>query len=254
MRGALLDDASGAYQSYGILCEVISLKSRLIWDMIDDQGVVSRKQSASDLQSRLKTRKLLGVGELARDNGDIYKSKISQLLGINESLYVRLPRGLLYWNSLNTLYFYTIGFLSLIVPSMALRIDFGVETASEESAFIIRIYGASLLSFGILFRSILLQRENRTEIATLLLVTALLQSAQLLVCLLSGHRYLVPCVLRIFAIGGNLVYHNFVDGQGGVYRQVLRVIEDYSILTSSCETRETTEKKTGATLKPVKSE
>ncbi|EPB79996.1 hypothetical protein ANCCEY_00945 [Ancylostoma ceylanicum] len=186
--------------------------------MIDDQGVVSRKQSASDLQSRLKTRKLLGVGELARDNGDIYKSK------------------------------------SLIVPSMALRIDFGVETASEESAFIIRIYGASLLSFGILFRSILLQRENRTEIATLLLVTALLQSAQLLVCLLSGHRYLVPCVLRIFAIGGNLVYHNFVDGQGGVYRQVLRVIEDYSILTSSCETRETTEKKTGATLKPVKSE
>ncbi|KIH67625.1 hypothetical protein ANCDUO_02043 [Ancylostoma duodenale] len=198
--------------------------------MIDDQGVVSRKQSASDLQSRLKTRKLLGVGELARDNGDIYKSK------------------------------------SLVVPSMALRIDFGVETTSEESAFIIRIYGASLLSFGILFRSILLQRENRTEIATLLLVTALLQGAQLLVCLLSGHRYLIPCVLRIAAILGNLLYHNFVDGQeritcsttallpGGVYRQVLRVIEDYSILTSSCETRETTEKKTGATLKPVKSE
>lgn len=41
-----------------------------------DDTIVSRKQSASDLQSRLKTRKLLGVGELAGDNGDVYKSKV----------------------------------------------------------------------------------------------------------------------------------------------------------------------------------
>lgn len=40
---------------------------------------VARKQSASDLQSRLKTRKLLGVGELVGDNGDIYRSKVSFL-------------------------------------------------------------------------------------------------------------------------------------------------------------------------------
>ncbi|KAK6759869.1 hypothetical protein RB195_021439 [Necator americanus] len=215
----------------------------------------SRKQSASDLQSRLKTRKLLGVGELAKDNGDIYRSKISQLLGINESFYVRLPRGLLYWNSLNTLYFYLIGFLSLVTPSLSFRLDFGVDIKTDESAFVIRIYGACLLSFGILLRSILLQRENRTEIATLLLVTALLQALQLSACLLCGHRYLFPCMLRIIAIVGNLVYHNFVDGQGGVYRQVLRVIEDYSILTSSCETRDTSvEKKASATLKPMKNE
>ena len=45
--------------------------------IIDDQNVVSRKQSASDLQSRLKTRKLLGVGELT-NNGDIYRSKVGQ--------------------------------------------------------------------------------------------------------------------------------------------------------------------------------
>lgn len=42
-----------------------------------DDTIVSRKQSASDLQSRLKTRKLLGVGELAGDNGEVYKSKVS---------------------------------------------------------------------------------------------------------------------------------------------------------------------------------
>ncbi|CAJ0608846.1 unnamed protein product [Cylicocyclus nassatus] len=215
----------------------------------------SRKQSASDLQSRLKTRKLLGVGELARDNGDIYRSKISQLLGINESLYVRLPRGLLYWNSLTTLYFYLIGFLCIAVPTIAIRLDYGLEVRSEESAFMIRIYGACLLAFGILFRSILLQRENRAEIATLLLVTALLHALQLSVCLLSGHRHMAPCVLRIVAIVGNLIYHTFVDGQGGVYRQVLRVIEDYSISMSNSEIRESSaERRPPSSLKPMKSE
>lgn len=34
-----------------------------------------RKNSASDLVSRLKTRKVLGVGEI-RDDGDIYRSKV----------------------------------------------------------------------------------------------------------------------------------------------------------------------------------
>uniref|UniRef100_A0A914W377 Tumor protein p53-inducible protein 11 n=1 Tax=Plectus sambesii TaxID=2011161 RepID=A0A914W377_9BILA len=36
-----------------------------------------RKHSNSDLQSRLKARKLLGVGELVGNNGDIYRSKVS---------------------------------------------------------------------------------------------------------------------------------------------------------------------------------
>ncbi|VDM57461.1 unnamed protein product [Angiostrongylus costaricensis] len=119
--------------------------------MIDEQTVVNRKQSASDLQSRLKTRKLLGVGELARDNGDIYKSKISQLLGINENLYVRLPRGLLYWNTLTALYLYMFGIM------VTLRLDYGLEVKSDESTFIARIYGACLISFGILFRSTCLE-------------------------------------------------------------------------------------------------
>uniref|UniRef100_A0A1I7XE86 Tumor protein p53-inducible protein 11 n=1 Tax=Heterorhabditis bacteriophora TaxID=37862 RepID=A0A1I7XE86_HETBA len=208
--------------------------------MIDDQSVVSRKQSASDLQSRLKTRKLLGVGELARDNGDIYKSKISQLLGINESLYVRLPKGLLYWNSLNTLYFYLIGFLTILVPSVGLRLDLGFEPQNEDSIFIGRLYGATLTSFGLLFRSILLQRETRSEIATLLLVTAILQGFQLLVCFYASRLCVIPSLVRIVAIIGNLIYHAFVDGQGGLYRQILRIIDDFYILinTPTCERKE----------------
>ncbi|XP_045623146.1 tumor protein p53-inducible protein 11 isoform X1 [Procambarus clarkii] len=54
-----------------------------------------RKHSSGDLHSRLKTRKILGVGET--DNGDIHRSKISQVLGHNEHLYVRLPRG--FWSA-----------------------------------------------------------------------------------------------------------------------------------------------------------
>uniref|UniRef100_A0A0K0D6R6 Tumor protein p53-inducible protein 11 n=1 Tax=Angiostrongylus cantonensis TaxID=6313 RepID=A0A0K0D6R6_ANGCA len=78
--------------------------------------------------------------------------KISQLLGINENLYVRLPRGLLYWNTLTALYLYVFGIMGIITPTLALRLDYGLEVKSDESTFIARIYGSCLISFGILFR------------------------------------------------------------------------------------------------------
>lgn len=59
-----------------------------------DAGTVW-KHSSGDLHSRLKTRKILGVGET--DNGDIHRSKISQVLGHNEHLYVKLPKG--FWSA-----------------------------------------------------------------------------------------------------------------------------------------------------------
>ncbi|VDD88394.1 unnamed protein product [Enterobius vermicularis] len=126
---------------------------------------VARKQSASDLQSRLKTRKLLGVGELVGDNGDIYRSKISQLLGINESLYVKLPKGLLLFNSLITLYIYVAGVLCFLIPSVGSKLEFGTYTGEYSG---VRFYGAALAAFGILFRSLLTHLDTRSEIATFL--------------------------------------------------------------------------------------
>ncbi|KAG7166598.1 Tumor protein p53-inducible protein 11-like, partial [Homarus americanus] len=64
------------------------------WDFLLSSCFVV-KHSSGDLHSRLKTRKILGVGET--DNGDIHRSKISQVLGHNEHLYVRLPRG--FWSA-----------------------------------------------------------------------------------------------------------------------------------------------------------
>lgn len=53
-----------------------------------------RKHSCGDLVSRLKSRKLLGVGE---SSGEIHRSKISQLLGHSEHLFTRYPNGFWHW-------------------------------------------------------------------------------------------------------------------------------------------------------------
>ncbi|XP_066270735.1 tumor protein p53-inducible protein 11-like [Branchiostoma lanceolatum] len=69
-----------------------------------------RKESCGDLQSRLKTRKMLGVGE--DDDGEIHRSKISQILGRSEHLKTRLPTGLRTWQVLSAA---TITALALVV-------------------------------------------------------------------------------------------------------------------------------------------
>ncbi|CAP28019.1 Protein CBG08128 [Caenorhabditis briggsae] len=224
----------------------INLVAEKFYDVLDEQlldsekflakmgaptedTIVSRKQSASDLQSRLKTRKLLGVGELAGDNGDVYKSKISQLLGINESLYVRLPRGMFVWNTLNSVYFLLIGAICLFLPRFGLYLDHGIESIPIEAYVIVRYYGVTLLSFGLLFKFILQQRENRADIALLLLVTAVFHIVVLIVSTASnGTVTWWSATIRLSLILGNLFYHAFVDGQGGLHRQLIRVIEDSS--------------------------
>lgn len=232
----------------------ISLVAEKFYDVLDDQlldslrdekmlskmgtptddTIVSRKQSASDLQSRLKTRKLLGVGELAGDNGDVYKSKISQLLGINESLYVRLPRGMFVWNTVNSLYFLLLGTLCLFLPRLGIYLDHGIDSIPIEAVVVVRYYGVTLVSFGLLFKFILQQRETRADIALLLLVTAVFHIVILIVSTASyGSVTWWSATLRLGLILGNIFYHAFVDGQGGLHRQLIRVIEDSSFLSSS---------------------
>ena len=47
-----------------------------------------RKHSSGDLHSRLKTRKILGVGET--DNGDIHRSKVTKNTFEFQAIYVYL--------------------------------------------------------------------------------------------------------------------------------------------------------------------
>lgn len=51
--------------------------------MQDTGATVPRKKSSNELQSRFKTRKLLGVGELVGDSGNIYRSKVSDKFILN---------------------------------------------------------------------------------------------------------------------------------------------------------------------------
>ncbi|MFH4984252.1 hypothetical protein AB6A40_010961 [Gnathostoma spinigerum] len=205
---------------------------------------VGRKQSASDLQSRLKTRKLLGVGELVGDNGDIYRSKISQLLGINESLYVRLPRGLLIWNSLLTVYIYVTGAMCMFAPSLATYIEFGYATPPTD-LFPFRMYGAVMLTFGLLFRGLLALKDTRSEISVLLLVCAMLFLLQLLVTFFTCRCTLMLTSLRVIGVIGSLIYQSLLDGQSGTLRQFIRYVEDLFMhadntpsRSSSCDERE----------------
>jgi len=62
-----------------------------------------RKSSCSDLQSRLKVRKVLGVG--GETSGSTCSSKISQILGQSDHYVFQLPPKLATWLIIITIYF-----------------------------------------------------------------------------------------------------------------------------------------------------
>ncbi|XP_064635851.1 tumor protein p53-inducible protein 11-like isoform X3 [Lineus longissimus] len=111
---------------------------------------LERKHSSGDLHSRLKTRKLLGVGET--DDGDVHRSKLSQILGHSENLYVKLPRGLRIWQVLVATMFSVVSLWALSFPSNLFNLTF--ETPEGGNAILpVRLYGAALLSLSIVFWS-----------------------------------------------------------------------------------------------------
>ncbi|KRX79637.1 Tumor protein p53-inducible protein 11 [Trichinella sp. T6] len=72
--------------------------------------IFGKKESLRDLQSRLKTRKVLGVGEI-RNEGDVYRSKISQVLGYWIPAQSQLPRGLQFCHYFTLFYLFSTGIL-----------------------------------------------------------------------------------------------------------------------------------------------
>uniref|UniRef100_A0A8C9MJF4 Tumor protein p53-inducible protein 11 n=1 Tax=Serinus canaria TaxID=9135 RepID=A0A8C9MJF4_SERCA len=63
-----------------------------------------KKHSQTDLVSRLKTRKILGVGG-EDDDGEVHRSKISQVLGNEIKFAVREPLGLRVWQLVSAVMF-----------------------------------------------------------------------------------------------------------------------------------------------------
>ncbi|GIX77090.1 tumor protein p53-inducible protein 11 [Caerostris darwini] len=108
----------------------------------------SSKHSSGDLHSRLKTRKILGVGET--DNGDIHRSKISQLLGHNEHLYVKFPRGYWMWHLSVALIFTLLGLNNLFFPENSYDLPRRNETSHQDD-LACRFYGCTSLVNGLLW-------------------------------------------------------------------------------------------------------
>uniref|UniRef100_A0A5S6QLL7 Tumor protein p53-inducible protein 11 n=1 Tax=Trichuris muris TaxID=70415 RepID=A0A5S6QLL7_TRIMR len=74
------------------------------------------KESSSNPQSRLKTRKLLGVGEIPNE-GYIYRSKICQLLGCRLPMESRLPKGMQLCCTITFVYLFCFSALQFFLPT-----------------------------------------------------------------------------------------------------------------------------------------
>ncbi|BFZ15751.1 hypothetical protein BsWGS_18791 [Bradybaena similaris] len=107
---------------------------------------LEKKHSSGDLHSRLKTRKLLGVGET--DDGDIHRSKLSQILGHSDQLYIRLPYGLRLWQLLVAVMFTLTGLWALILPSHLLNTS---DNGGEYISLPGRLYGGAVISLSIVY-------------------------------------------------------------------------------------------------------
>ncbi|XP_009070989.1 PREDICTED: tumor protein p53-inducible protein 11, partial [Acanthisitta chloris] len=101
-----------------------------------------KKHSQTDLVSRLKTRKILGVGG-EDDDGEVHRSKISQVLGNEIKFAVREPLGLRVWQLVSAVMFSGVAIMALAFPDQLFDAIFEEESVSSKTP--IRLYGGALL-------------------------------------------------------------------------------------------------------------
>ncbi|XP_048827996.1 tumor protein p53-inducible protein 11-like isoform X1 [Brienomyrus brachyistius] len=106
-----------------------------------------KKHSQTDLVSRLKTRKILGVGG-EDDDGEVHRSKISQMLGNEIKFAVREPMGLRVWILISAVMFTVMALMALAFPGQLSEMVFEEELSSTSIS--IRLYGGALLSISLI--------------------------------------------------------------------------------------------------------
>ncbi|XP_054294583.1 tumor protein p53-inducible protein 11 isoform X2 [Pongo pygmaeus] len=116
-----------------------------------------KKHSQTDLVSRLKTRKILGVGG-EDDDGEVHRSKISQVLGNEIKFTIREPLGLRVWQFLSAVLFSGIAIMALAFPDQLYDAVFdGAQVTSKTP---IRLYGGALLSISLIMWNALYTAEK----------------------------------------------------------------------------------------------
>ncbi|XP_052799687.1 tumor protein p53-inducible protein 11-like [Mya arenaria] len=152
---------------------------------MDDDGVnachqTRGKHSSGDLHSRLKTRKLLGVGET--DDGDVHRSKLSQILGHSDQLYIRLPNGLRIWQIFLATILSILALWALLFPSHYFMTMYDVDGSTF--TFPIRLYACALICISVMYWSTV-QASDRDVIRMTLLSSVVFFTLQTCVTFMS---------------------------------------------------------------------
>ncbi|XP_074853642.1 tumor protein p53-inducible protein 11 [Carettochelys insculpta] len=116
-----------------------------------------KKHSQTDLVSRLKTRKILGVGG-EDDDGEVHRSKISQVLGNEIKFAVREPLGLRVWQFVSAIMFSGVAIMALAFPDQLYDAVFEEESVNSKTP--IRLYGGALLSLSLIMWNALYTAEK----------------------------------------------------------------------------------------------
>ncbi|KAI1889835.1 hypothetical protein AGOR_G00167020 [Albula goreensis] len=106
-----------------------------------------KKHSQTDLVSRLKTRKILGVGG-EDDDGEVHRSKISQMLGNEIKFAVREPLGLRGWILISAVMFTVMALMALVFPNQLYETVFEDQLSTTRVS--VRLYGGALLSISLI--------------------------------------------------------------------------------------------------------
>ncbi|XP_065321184.1 tumor protein p53-inducible protein 11-like [Gordionus sp. m RMFG-2023] len=138
---------------------------------------LEKKQSSVDLISRLKTRKVLGVGE--SDSGDVYRSKISQILGHSEQLTAPFVKTYWAWHYLSAFFYSIHGLLAIFYPWCIFDTTFQSITQISNNPLATRFYGSSLITLASLFWICLMWGLEKKTIKLCMLLSSILQIIQI---------------------------------------------------------------------------
>uniref|UniRef100_H3DF33 Tumor protein p53-inducible protein 11 n=1 Tax=Tetraodon nigroviridis TaxID=99883 RepID=H3DF33_TETNG len=122
-----------------------------------------KKHSQTDLISRLKSRKILGVGG-EDDDGEVHRSKISQVLGNEIKFAGREPVGLSCDKACAVLLFLLTQ--ALVFPNQLYEVVFEEELSTTRIS--VRLYGGALLSLALIMWNSLYTTEKMVIQWTLL--------------------------------------------------------------------------------------
>ncbi|CAF1334164.1 unnamed protein product [Adineta steineri] len=164
------------------------------------------KSSCGDLQSRLKVRKVLGVGDTT---GLTCSSKISQILGQSDNVIFQLPPKLAAWLLLVTTLFSCFTVMGLLWPSY---LRFILPGDLESTAHLATSYAFLATMLGLTLRS-----GDKTSLQLVLFSLALFHALSFLIALWllktsdAKLKSIISIILHLFCLLINIHFYRSIN-------------------------------------------